>query len=170
MEHSYRDHPATTDRQSLQVLKALVFAIQPKRILEIGTAFGISAWEMSQVAPFAQIETVEKDEFMVKIARDTLRGTRRAMVIQDDSQKVPVLLPPGPNEGVYDFIYIDGGEETRDKDMLRFRPFLRPGGIMVVHDCKEPFEVKRRIIAALAAMKLPGYEVDTKGGLLIVRA
>ena len=50
----------------------LLQTLQPKKILEVGTAIGFSALLMAEHAPNAQITTVDRNEEMIGFAKDNL--------------------------------------------------------------------------------------------------
>lgn len=50
----------------------LLQTLQPKKILEVGTAIGFSALLMAEYAPDAQITTVDRNEEMIGFAKENL--------------------------------------------------------------------------------------------------
>ena len=50
----------------------LLSLLQPKRILEIGTAIGFSALIMAQEVPNAEIVTIDRNPEMIELAKKNL--------------------------------------------------------------------------------------------------
>lgn len=101
-----------------QLLSDTVSALQPARILEIGTAIGYSGIVMLTAAPFATLNTVELDETTALSARRNFEqagvASRVNLFVGDAREIVPKLT------GKYDFIFLDGPKGQ----YLAFLPYL----------------------------------------------
>lgn len=101
-----------------QLLSDTVAALQPKRILEIGTAIGYSGIVMLTAAPFATLNTVEMDEATAHFARMNFEQAgvlSRVNLFVGDAREIVLKLT-----GEYDFIFLDGPKGQ----YLTFLPYL----------------------------------------------
>ena len=74
----------------------LLQTLQPKKILEVGTAIGFSALLMAEYAPDAQITTVDRNEEMIGFAKENLAkyDSRKQITLVDSAKsKYIVFLP-----------------------------------------------------------------------------
>lgn len=119
---------ARTQTQGL--LKFLIAAKQPMRILEVGTAVGFSALLMSEYAPAGcHITTIEKYEKRILQARGNFQkaGKEHAItLLEGDAAQILKELP-----GSYGLIFMDAAKGQ----YIRFLPdavrLLSPGGLLV---------------------------------------
>jgi len=101
-----------------QLLSDTVAALQPTRILEIGTAIGYSGIVMLTAAPFATLNTVELDEPTAELARKNFAQAgvdARVNLFVGDAREIVTKLT-----GAYDFIFLDGPKGQ----YLAFLPYL----------------------------------------------
>lgn len=70
---------------AISMLRFLLRAKRPSRILEIGTAVGFSALVMSEYARDAEIVTLEKVDMRLKDARRNLRSSERIVLLKGDA-------------------------------------------------------------------------------------
>src|ERR1700732_2440854 len=82
-----------------RLLRVLVTALAPKRVVEIGTAIGFSTpWIASALPPGGRIDTIDPDRTRTDRARRYwLRAgvTDRVRVINEPALRVLPRLPPG---------------------------------------------------------------------------
>ena len=101
-----------------QLLFDTVSRLQPKRILEIGTAIGYSGIIMLTASKSAILNTVELDENVANLARQNFSEAnlsgRVNLFVGDAREIVPRLT------GMYDFIFLDGPKGQ----YLTFLPYL----------------------------------------------
>lgn len=117
-----------TQMQSL--LKMLLAAGRPQKILEVGTAIGFSALFMSEYGPEGcRVTTIEKYEKRIPLAKENFRkaGKENAItLLEGDAAQILKEL-----EETYDFIFMDAAKGQ----YLHFLPdllrLLRPGGLLV---------------------------------------
>ncbi|AUG76145.1 Caffeoyl-CoA O-methyltransferase [Kitasatospora sp. MMS16-BH015] len=99
-------------------LQFLLFAHQPKRVLEIGTFTGYSALSMAEVLPpDAHIVTCELDEEYAQIARRFIGASQWRDRIE--VRTGPALATIRDLSGTYDFILLDA-------DQPHFPDYLDP--------------------------------------------
>lgn len=116
--------------QMQSLLKMLLAANRPGKILEVGTAIGFSALFMSQYGPEGcRVTTIEKYEKRIPLAKENFRraGKENAIVLLEGDA---AEILPGLKEE-YDFIFMDAAKGQ----YLGFLPdvlrLLRRGGILV---------------------------------------
>ncbi|MCK9576113.1 MAG: class I SAM-dependent methyltransferase [Clostridia bacterium] len=101
-----------------RLLALLIKLKLPAKILEIGTAVGYSARVMLANAPAdTVIDTIEIDEEIIKIAKQTLeKYMNRVNIIEGDALKILPTL-----NSKYDFIFLDGPKAQ----YVRYYPYLK---------------------------------------------
>ncbi len=92
-------------KEGLDLLILKIKEVQPKNILEIGTAIGYSALKMSEYSD-AQIITVEREDDLVDIAKENIQksGNKKIKIIHSDFLELDL------QDAKYDFVYVDGAK------------------------------------------------------------
>ena len=86
----------------------LLQTLQPKNILEIGTAIGFSALLMAENAPEAKITTLDRNPEMIAFAKENFAkyDTRKQItLVEGDAVDTLSTL-----EGEYDFVFMDSAK------------------------------------------------------------
>lgn len=147
------------DDETLQYLLVMLAAIRPKRVLEIGTAVGLSAAAMLTQLPELKLTTIESDEERYSEAKanfSALGVADRATAYLGDAGEILAMM-----DGKYDFVFLDGPKAQYEKYLFDLKRLLRPGGVLFADDVllygwvsgREPAPAKRRSIVD----KLRGY-------------
>ena len=116
--------------QMQSLLKMLLAASRPGKILEVGTAIGFSALFMSEYAPEGcMVTTIEKYEKRILLAKENFckAGKEKSIcLLEGDAAEILARL-----DEEYDFIFMDAAKGQ----YLSFLPdvlrLLRPGGLLV---------------------------------------
>lgn len=130
-ELAERDHVPIMEREGIDLLKQLLRLKHPERILEIGTAIGYSALQMSEAVPGASIVTIERDTTMIEQANQHFK--------QYDQEKKITLIPGEAfdsfeaveEKGPYDVIFIDAAKGQYKRFFEKFSPLLMEQGIII---------------------------------------
>lgn len=94
---------------TLETIRKILVPIQPKRILEIGTAVGYSAICFTEfLAPYGLIDTIERDEEREIKARENLKRAEVEDKINLYYGDAVEILPILENE--YDVVFIDAAK------------------------------------------------------------
>ena len=133
-----------------ELLRLLLLIKRPKRILEVGTAWGFSALFMSECVPEAKVITIELDPVRAEEARQRIRQMGKepaAMkegesietgapkeqagirVLEGDAAVVLKELSDGPAD--FDFVFIDAAKAQYGEYFELIRPMLAPGAVVV---------------------------------------
>ncbi len=121
-----------SDRETLTFLTTLVAALQPQKILELGTAVGVSAAAMLSACKSAHICTVEKDKTFAAEARanfQKLNISNKITLIEGDAGVVMAELC-----GQFDFIFLDSAKVQYVKYLPELKRLLRQGGVLLADD------------------------------------
>jgi predicted O-methyltransferase YrrM len=114
-----------------RLLRVLVTALAPKRILEIGTAIGFSTlWMASALPAGGRIDTIDPDRSRTDRARRYwLRAgvTDRVRVINEPALRVLPRLAPG-----IEFAFIDAIKTEYLGYLDALLPKMAPGGMITV--------------------------------------
>lgn len=138
-------------RKEMQgLLKFIVTAFVPERILEVGTATGFSAllmWEAS--GKKCKITTIEKYEKRIPVARENLRragAENHIELIEGDADEVLDKL-----EGMYPMIFMDAAKGQYLHFLPKVTRLLADGGILITDNvlqegdiCESRYAVTRR--------------------------
>ena len=109
-------------------LLTLATAELPERILELGTAVGYTACILALATPSTTVDTVERDDLHVSLARENVRSANledRVTVHQGEFSAVIAGL-----DGDYDLAFFDGLSPTPGL-VGDLRALLKPGGVLV---------------------------------------
>jgi caffeoyl-CoA O-methyltransferase len=112
-------------------LELLVYGLQAKRVLELGTYSGYSALSMAAGLPEGgHIDTCEADETHAEVAR-------RYIAQSPYADRITVHLGPALDtikqlEGEFDFVFIDADKENYLNYYEALLPRLAPGGLMAI--------------------------------------
>ena len=109
-------------------LLKLAAAELPVRVLELGTAVGYTACILASATPSTTVDTVERDELHVSLARENLRSADlqdRVTVHRGDFSAVIAGL-----DGDYDLAFFAGLSPTPGL-VDHLRALLKPGGVLV---------------------------------------
>lgn len=119
-------------RETLAFLTALAAAVNPVRILEIGTAVGVSALAMLSVCPSAHITTIEKDPAFHAEAVENFRAAGKTQhvsaILGDAAEILPSL------GGEYGLIFLDGAKAQYIKYLPHLKRLLKKGGTLLADD------------------------------------
>lgn len=129
--HGARERIPILDAQSGALLHVLARAIGARRIVEVGTAIGVSTLHLARALPpdgelvSFEIDAERRDAAQRYLGRDGLEA-RIDLRLQDARAGLAEL------EGPFDVAFLDG-VKAEYKDYLRLVvPLLRPGGLVAV--------------------------------------
>ncbi len=134
---------------SASLLRQIVTLAQPKKILEIGTATGFSGMLMLECAKDAHLYTIEHNESRVNEARENFKKAgldNRATFFVGNVHEVIDFV-----SGEFDFLFFDGPKSHYLEFLLKLRPFLKSGAILVCDNVlfrgivEEKTQVERRM-------------------------
>ena len=122
----------TADDETLSFLITQLSALQPKNILELGTATGISGIAMLDTCTAAHLTTVEKNENFFKEAQENFKCfgvDMRVNAINGDAGEVLEVL-----SDTYDFIFMDCAKVQYIKYLPKLKKLLSRGGVLLADD------------------------------------
>ena len=131
-ESAFKRSIPTADDETLQFLVTFLGALQPKNILELGSAIGISGIAMLNVCPEAHLTTVEKNIQFFEEERNNFKCfgvDMRVNAINGDAGEVIDML-----SGAYDFIFMDCAKVQYIKYLPKLKKLLSRGGALLADD------------------------------------
>ncbi len=129
---AFRRSIPTADDETLCFILSFVAALKPKKILEIGTAVGISAIAMLSVCPKAHITSIEKNTLFFKEAESNFIRFGVDMNVSAVNADAGETLPSLTDE--YDFIFMDCAKAQYIKYLPELKRLLKKGGTLVADD------------------------------------
>ena len=140
------------DDETLNFLLVLLQSIQPKRILEIGTAVGLSGTAMLSVCPDARLTTMELEEERYLEAKQNFADfgiSNRVNAYLGDAGEILAMM-----DGEYDFVFLDGPKAQYEKYLFDLKRLMKKGATLFADDVllygwvsgEEPTPQKRQSI------------------------
>lgn len=129
--HGARERIPILDAQSGALLHVLARAIGARRIVEVGTAIGVSTLQLARALPAGgelvsfEIDPARHAAAETYLARDGLAATLE-LRLQDAREGLAQLSGP------FDLAFLDGVKAEYEEYLALVVPLLRPGGLVAV--------------------------------------
>ena len=120
------------DDETLQFLLTTLLAVKPSRILEIGTAVGLSASAMLYALPNAKLTTIELEEERYLEAKKNfaeLRIEDRVTPYLGDAGEILAMM-----DGHFDFVFLDGPKAQYEKYLFDLKRLMKKGAVLFADD------------------------------------
>lgn len=131
-ESAFERRIPVADDETLNFLLCTVSAVKPRKILELGTAIGVSGIAMLNRLPEARLTTVEKNADFYEEAKRNFKSfgvLSRTNAIFGDAGEVIESL-----DGGYDFIFLDSAKAQYVKYLPTLKHLLNKGGVLFADD------------------------------------
>ena len=140
------------DDETLQFLLLTLQMHVPNRILEIGTAVGLSSVAMLLQCPSARLTTIELEEERYLEAKQNFMDfgvTERVTAHLGDAGEILAMM-----DGEFDFVFLDGPKAQYEKYLFDLKRMMKTGGLLFADDVllygwvsgEEPTPQKRQSI------------------------
>ena len=147
------------DDETLQFLLVTLNMAKPKKILEIGTAVGLSGVAMLGACPAAKLTTIELEEeryIEAKANFSEFGVTERVTAHLGDAGEILAMM-----DGKFDFVFLDGPKAQYEKYLFDLKRLMNDGAVLFSDDVllygwvsgEQPTPQKRRSIVE----KIRGY-------------
>ena len=120
------------DDETLNFLLLTLRMAKPKRILEIGTAVGLSAVSMLYECPTARLTTIELEEERYLEAKKNFADfgvSNRINAHLGDAGEILSMM-----DGEFDFVFLDGPEAQYEKYLFDLKRLMKQGAILFADD------------------------------------
>ncbi len=155
------------DDETLNFLLVMLAAVKPKRILEIGTAVGLSATAMLYACPDAKLTTMELEEERYLEAKKNFADfgiTERVTAHLGDAGEILAMM-----DGQFDFVFLDGPKAQYEKYLFDLKRLMVQGAVLFADDVllygwvsgEEPTPQKRHSIVDKIRSYLSVVTADT---------
>lgn len=153
----------STEREVMELVAALVRALQPELAVETGTAFGHTAQAIGEALRrngHGWLVTIE-------------RMQPRASEAEERCAQLPVKVVWGNSlewepDAPIQFAWLDSGEKARDLELRRFLPFMARGAIIGVHDTAPHRGVHALLGPLVAEGLVRGIQMHTPRGVTLL--
>ncbi|ADH99939.1 O-methyltransferase [Salisediminibacterium selenitireducens] len=118
------------ERDSISVMLHYMRVLQPKNVLEIGTAIGYSGSRILKAVEAASLVTVERDEERARKAEDTFLTfglDDRVVLYKEDALHIEDSVR---RHAPFDSLFIDAAKGQYETFFNLYAPFVREGGIV----------------------------------------
>ena len=120
------------DDETLQFLLLTLAMTKPLRILEIGTAVGLSSVAMLLACPNAKLTTIELEEERYIEAKRNFADfgvTDRVTAHLGDAGEILAMM-----DGEFDFVFLDGPKAQYEKYLFDLKRMMKKGGVLFADD------------------------------------
>ena len=120
------------DDETLQFLLLTLAMTKPSRILEIGTAVGLSGVATLLACPSAKLTTIELEEERYLEAKKNFADfgvSERITAHLGDAGEILAMM-----DGQFDFVFLDGPKAQYEKYLFDLKRLLKKGGILFSDD------------------------------------
>ncbi|WP_373712775.1 O-methyltransferase [Streptococcus sp.] len=130
--------------ETVAYFRLLMQTLQPKHILEIGTAIGYSALLMAENSPQSRISTIERNPEMLGLARENLAkfdSRKQISLLEGEAME---LLPDLPDDH-FDFVFMDSAKSKYIVFLPEVLKKVKVGGLIVIDDIFQGGDVAKDI-------------------------
>ena len=131
-DFAHRENITILPHEVVAYFRFLMQTLQPKNILEIGTAIGFSTLLMAENAPGAKITTLDRNPEMIAFAKDNFaKYDTRHQITLVEGDAVDTL---SSIEGEFDFVFMDSAKSKYIVFLPEVLEHLKVGGVVVFDD------------------------------------
>ena len=130
--------------ETVAYFRFLMETMQPKNILEIGTAIGFSALLMAQHSPESKITTIDRNPEMIGFAKANFAkfdNRQQIRLLEGDAVDVLSTLTES-----YDFVFMDSAKSKYIIFLPEILKHLEVGGVVVSDDIFQGGDVAKDIM------------------------
>lgn len=130
--------------ETVAYFRFLMETMQPKNILEIGTAIGFSALLMAQHSPESNITTIDRNPEMIGFAKANFAkfdNRQQIRLLEGDAVDVLSTLTES-----YDFVFMDSAKSKYIIFLPEILKHLEVGGVVVLDDIFQGGDVAKDIM------------------------
>ena len=120
------------DEETLNFLLLMLTTTKPDRILEIGTAVGLSSVAMLQALPNARLTTIELEEERYLEAKKNFADFKvadRVNAYLGDAGEILSMM-----DGQFDFVFLDGPKAQYEKYLFDLKRLMKKGALLFADD------------------------------------
>ena len=130
--------------ETVAYFRFLMETMQPKNILEIGTAIGFSALLMAQHSPESKITTIDRNPEMIGFAKANFAkfdNRQQIRLLEGDAVDVLSTLTES-----YDFVFMDSAKSKYIVFLPEILKHLEVGGVVVLDDIFQGGDIAKDIM------------------------
>ena len=143
-EFARRENIPIIPHETVAFFRLFLQTLQPKSILEIGTAIGFSALLMAEQVPDAKIITIDRNEEMIGFAKENFaRFDQRKQITLLEGDAVDLLEHI---EQRFDLIFMDSAKSKYIVFLPEVLKRLEVGGVVILDDIFQGGDVARDIM------------------------
>lgn len=143
-EFARRENIPVIPHETVAYFRLLMQTLQPKRILEIGTAIGFSALLMAENSPHSQITTIDRNEEMIGLAKENFaKHDSRQQIELLEGEAMDIL--PNLSDDTYDFVFMDSAKSKYIVFLPEVLKKVKVGGLIVVDDIFQGGDIAKEI-------------------------
>ena len=143
-EFARRENIPIIPHETVAFFRLFLQTMQPKSILEIGTAIGFSALLMAEQVPDAKIMTIDRNEEMIGFAKENFaRFDQRKQITLLEGDAVDLLEHI---EQCFDLIFMDSAKSKYIVFLPEVLKRLGVGGVVILDDIFQGGDVARDIM------------------------
>lgn len=143
-EFARRENIPIIPHETVAFFRLFLQTMQPKSILEIGTAIGFSALLMAEQVPDARITTIDRNEEMIGFAKENFaRFDQRDQITLLEGDAVDLLEHI---EQRFDLIFMDSAKSKYIVFLPEVIKRLEVGGVVILDDIFQGGDVARDIM------------------------
>ncbi|SUO90061.1 O-methyltransferase [Streptococcus uberis] len=123
--------------------RVLLQTIQPKAILEVGTAIGFSALLMAENVPTASITTIDRNPEMIELAKKNFEkydSRHQISLLEGDAADILSTL-----NQEFDFVFLDSAKSKYIVFLPEILRILKVGGIIIIDDVFQGGDIAKPI-------------------------
>ena len=143
-EFARRENIPIIPHETVAFFRLFLQTMQPKSILEIGTAIGFSSLLMAEQVPDARITTIDRNEEMIGFAKENFaRFDQRDQITLLEGDAVDLLEHI---EQRFDLIFMDSAKSKYIVFLPEVLKRLEVGGVVILDDIFQGGDVARDIM------------------------
>lgn len=144
------------------MLTAIARMSRPKRMLEFGTAYGLSGLQLGMGAPNAPLDTLEFDSEVARQAQGFFDKAGMKAKVHTDTEGFLKSLTRGVD--YYDLVIFDHDKEQYLPHLKAVEDYLKPGAVILMDNVTDKIE-RCGDAVEYAKSKWGGIVINTSAGL-----